>query len=151
MEKDIEQPILLFENHRLTINADKTEIILFCKPSKNNDVKSYNLHVKDQIIKHSNSVKFLEFFLDQKLTFQDEVKSILQKMSCGIKCLYSMRDLFPEKTRLMLLNALVVSHLQYSAILLTGFSENLITTLEKQHNWAIKACFIALNTIIPQI
>ena len=62
-------------------------------------------------------------------------------MSCGIKCLYSIRDLFPEKTRLMLLNALVVSHLQYSAILLTGITENLITTLEKQLNWAIKACF----------
>ena len=41
----------------------------------------------------------------------------------------------------MLLNALVVS-LQYSAILLTGISnENLMTTLEKQLNWAIKACF----------
>ena len=131
---------IFFENHRLTINADKTEFILFCKP-KNNDVKSYKLHVKDQIIKHSNSVKYLGVFLDQNLTFQDEVKSILQKMSCGIKCLYSIRDLFPEKTRLMLLNALVVSHLQYSAILLTGITVNLMTTLEKQLNWAIKACF----------
>ena len=143
LEKDIEQLIHFFENHRLTINADKTEFILFCKPSKNNDVKSYKLHVKDQIIKHSNSVKYLGIFLDQNLTFQDEVKSILQKMSCGIKCLYSLRDLFPEKTRLMLLNALVVSHLQYSAILLTGITENLMTTLEKQLNWAIKACFFS--------
>ena len=100
--------------------------------------------MKDQIIKHSNSVKYLGIFLDQNLTFQDEVKSILQKMSCGIKCLYSIGDLFPEKkTRLMLLNALVVSHLQYSAILLTGIFENLMTTLEKQLNWAIKACFFS--------
>ena len=97
--------------------------------------------MKDQIIKHLNSVKYLGVFLDQNLTFQDEVKSTLQKMSCGIKCLYSIRDLFPEKTRLMLLNALVVSHLQYSALLLTGITENLMTTLEKQLNRAIKACF----------
>ena len=65
----------------------------------------------------------------------------MQKISCGIKCLYSIRDLYPDKTRLMLLNALVVSHLQYSAILLTGITENLMTTLEKHLNWAIKACF----------
>ena len=97
LEKDIEQLIHFFENHRLTINADKTEFILFGKPSKSNDVKSYKLHVKDQIIKHSNSVKYLGVFLDQNITIQDEVKSILQKMSCGIKCLYSIRDLFPEK------------------------------------------------------
>ena len=142
---------IFFENHRLTIKADKIEFILFCKPSKNNDVKSYKLHVKDQIIKHSNSVKYLGIFLDQNITFQDEVKIILQKMSCRIKCLYSIRDLFSEQTRLMLLNALVVSHLQYSAILLTRISENLMTTLEKQPNWAIKACFFALNTINPQI
>ena len=64
----------LFENHRLTINADKTEFILSCKPSKNNDVKSYKLHVKDQLFKHSNSVKYLGFFIDQNLTFQNEVK-----------------------------------------------------------------------------
>ena len=41
----------------------------------------------------------------------------------------------------LLLNALVLSHLHYSAILLTGISENLITTLDKQLNWVNKACF----------
>ena len=52
LEKDIKQFMLFFENHWLTINANKTEFILFCKPSKSNDVKSYKLHVKDQLIKH---------------------------------------------------------------------------------------------------
>ena len=62
-------------------------------------------------------------------------------MSC-IKCLYSIRDLFPEKkTRLMLLNTLVVSHLQYSAVLLNEITENLMERLEKHFNWAIEACF----------
>ena len=51
----------------------------------------------------------------------------------------------------MLLIALVVSHLQYSAVLLNGITENLMTTLEKQLNGAIEACFFALNTIFPQI
>ena len=32
-------------------------------------------------------------------------------------------------------------HLHYFAILLTGITENLITTLEKQLKWGIKACF----------
>ena len=62
-------------------------------------------------------------------------------MACGIKFLYSIRDYFPEKVRLLLLNALVISHLHYPAILLNGLTENLNTTLEKQLNWGIKACF----------
>ena len=42
---------------------------------------------------------------------------------------------------LLLLNALVISHLHYSAILLNGIADNLILILEKQLNWGIKACF----------
>ena len=63
-------------------------------------------------------------------------------MRCGIKTLYAIRDSFPEKTRLLIMNALVISHVHYSAIiLLNGISENLLTTLEKQLRWAVKACF----------
>ena len=61
-------------------------------------------------------------------------------MATGIKTLFAIH-IFPTAARLLLLSALVLSHLHYSAILLTGISENLITTLEKQLNWGIKACF----------
>ena len=65
-------------------------------------------------------------------------------MALGIKNLYSVRDIFPQITRKMLLNVLVVSILHYSLILLSGISENLLITLEKQLNWGIKAYFNCL-------
>ena len=80
-------------------------------------------------------------YLDRNLTFQEEVKHVPRKIACGIKTIVSIRNYFPMKTRLLLLNALVICHLHYPAILLNGISENLMTTLEKQLNWAIKACF----------
>ena len=61
-------------------------------------------------------------------------------MACGIKTLYCVRELLPEKICLSLLNALVISHLHYSALLLNGISQNLITTLENQLSWGNKAC-----------
>ena len=79
--------------------------------------------------------------MDQNLTYQDEVKNLLVKIACGIKTIHSVRDLFPEKTRFLLLHALVISHLHYSSVLLNGVTENLLTTLEKQLSWAIKALF----------
>ena len=72
---------------------------------------------------------------------KDDVKNLLMKMACGIKTSYSVRDLFPEKTRFLLLNALVISHLHYSSVILNGITENLLTTLGKQLSWAVKACF----------
>ena len=97
--------------------------------------------MKGQFIKATNSIKYLVVYLDRNLTFQEEVKHVLRKMAGGIKTIYSIRNYFPMKTCLLLLNALVISHLHYPAILLNGISENLMTTLEKQLNWAVKACF----------
>ena len=128
-----------FEKHQLTMNADKTEFITF--QTKNNKYRTTNLIVKDEVIRSRSTVKYLGVYLDQNLTFQEEVNHILRKMACGIKTLYSIRDSFPEKVRLLLLNALVISHLYYPAILLNGLTENLNTTLKKQLNWGIKACF----------
>ena len=62
-------------------------------------------------------------------------------MPCGIKTLYSVKLFLPDKTCLMLLNSLVISHIHYPAILSNGISQTLITTLEKQLNWGVKACF----------
>ena len=92
--------------------------LFFCKQSKNDLGRSHTLKVKNQIIK--TSVEYLGVYLDQNLKFQDEVKNILRKRATGIKTFYALRDIFLNATRLLLLNALVLSHLQYSAILLIG-------------------------------
>ena len=130
LQQTIECLVKFFKSHQLTINADKTEFICFCKPSKNDFTRNHTLKVKNQIINTSTTVKYLGVYLDQNLKFQDEVKYILRKMAIGIKTLFAIRDIFSISTRLLSLNALVLSHLVHSAFLLTGISENLITTLK---------------------
>ena len=100
-----------------------------------------NLKRKNELIQHSSNVKYLGVFLDQNLNFQEETKHILRKMAGAIKIILSIKIYFPEKFLLTLLNALVISHLQYPSILLNGISQNLITTLEKQLSWGVEACF----------
>ena len=151
LQQTIESLVNFFASHQLTINADKTEFICFCKPSKNDFARNHTLKVKNQIINTSTAVKYLGVYLDQTLKFQDEVKNILRKMATGIKTFYAIRDTFPIATRLLLLNALVLSHLHYSAILLTGITENLITTLEKQLNGEAKPVSIDLSLTIQRI
>ena len=62
-------------------------------------------------------------------------------MAQGIKCIYALRNIIPTGYKKIILNAFVLSHVQYSSVLLATINQNLITTLEKQLNWAIKACF----------
>ena len=62
-------------------------------------------------------------------------------MKLKIQSLYALSNFLPFNARLLLFNALIMSHLHYSTVLLNGITENLLTTLEKQLNWGIKACF----------
>ena len=64
------------------------------------------------------------------MTYRMEVQNILRKMATGIKVLYSIRNILPEKTRLLLLNSPVLGHLYYSSILINGISQNLRLTRE---------------------
>ena len=62
-------------------------------------------------------------------------------MACGIKILNTLSKRLPEKTKFLLLNAIIISHLHYSALILIGLRKSLLITLEKQLNWGIKSIF----------
>ena len=62
-------------------------------------------------------------------------------MAVGIKVAYSIKNIFPEKTRSALLNAFLLSYLHYPIVLFSGLKKSLLVTLNKQLNWGLKACF----------
>ena len=82
------------------------------------------------MIKQKESVKYLGVYLERNFIYQDEVKDISRKMACSIKTNYYVRDFLPEKTRFLLSYSLVISHLQYSSVLLNCIYQSLISTLE---------------------
>ena len=90
-------------------------------------------------------MKYIGVIIDSKQKFDGEVKKILQRMACGIKVLNTLGKSSPEKTKILLLNATVISHLHYSALVLIGLQKSLLTTLEKQLNWGIKSIFNRRN------
>ena len=98
------------------MNNKKTEYIVFA-PSKKARTPSH-LKVNDVNIGESSSVRYLGIILDNKLNFKEEIKRILSRMACSIKILKDIRNCFPIKTRVTLLNALVLSHIQYSSLML---------------------------------
>ena len=67
LQQPIESLVNFFESHQLTINADKTEFICFCKPSKNDFDRNHTLKVENQIINKSTTVKYLGVYLENTL------------------------------------------------------------------------------------
>ena len=86
-------------------------------------------------IKESNQVKYLGIYFDSTLSFKNEVKNVLRKMAIAIRTTSAIALKLPPKHRVNLLETLVMSHLNYSAVLQTAISESMLGSLEKQLNW----------------
>ena len=95
----------------------------------------------DKLISSKAEIKYLGVNIDKDLKYQKQVKILSSKMAQAIKCIYALRNIIPTGYKKIILNAFVLSHVQYSSVLLATINQNRINTLEKQSNWAIKACF----------
>ena len=60
-------------------------------------------------------------------------------MAARIKTIYTIRRTTPDNMKKLILNALVVSHILYSATIIQSINQNLVLTLSRQLNWAVKA------------
>ena len=66
-------------------------------------------------------------------------------MAQAFKALYTIRECKIHKRQTMLINALILSHLHYLALMLATIAQNLIITVAKQLSWAVKACWAVRN------
>ena len=87
-------------------------------------------------------MKYLDVIKDSKLKSVGDVKKILRRLACGLKVLNTLSKTLPEKKKVLLLGAIVISRLHYSALILIGLQKSILTTLEKQLNWGIETIFI---------
>ena len=62
-------------------------------------------------------------------------------MALGIKTIDTIRKQLPTKSLYTLFQSIVLSHLDYSALFLSGVNNSLIVSLEKQMNWGLKRTF----------
>ena len=124
------------EEHELTMNSSKTDYLVIGQHQNSNNL----LTVNDNEIKCSPSVKYLGVIIDTKLKLEEQVNSILRKMASGIRTIHIIAGRVPLAARLKLIETLVISHLKYSAPLLTNISQHSINRLERQLNWGIRTC-----------
>ena len=115
LEHNISKIIDFFAKSQLVVNKQKTEYIVF---STRKRLTNTVLNVENERIAESNSVKYLAVIFDSKLKFDGEVKKILQRMACGKKVSNTLSKSLPEKTKVLLFIAIVISHLHYSALIL---------------------------------
>ena len=98
--------------NKISLNADKTELILF-RSRKKVIPKSLNFKINGQRILPASSAKYLGIILDEHLTFEDHIKILLPKLSRAIGILARVRHYVPYPTLKNIYHSLFQSHLIY--------------------------------------
>ena len=123
-------------SNKLTLNAQKTELIIFSNRLSNDNHVSLNLQGSQLVPK--NSVKYLGVHLDCKLNFRTHINDILSKISRHSGILYKIRDLLPLKTRLDYYHAFIYPYIEYNIIIWGGTFKSVLTPLNIQHKRVIR-------------
>ena len=96
--------------NKLILNLDKTVIILFT-PTKR---KVINLNLNNCRLK--NSTKFLGLYLDQNLTWENQIDVICKKLKNNFYLLLNIKKKFSCSSLITVYYALIYSHLNNNIV-----------------------------------
>ena len=102
----------MFSN-KLKLNTDKTEFLILRSKYRANNISIKSLRVGNDIIDESKSAKNLGVHIDNELSFERHVISICKACYMQIAAIWKIRKCIDENTAKILVNALVVSKLDY--------------------------------------
>jgi len=100
--------------NKISLNANKTEIILF----RNHRKKiSFNMEIKigEKVIEMSDVVKYLGIYIDKHLNWKYHVQSTRTKLSRAVGMLAKIRHYVPKSTLRVIYHSIFTSHLMYGS------------------------------------
>ena len=92
----------------------KTECIIFGSKRKLRKINNFSVECNGHTFKAQRSVKYLGLTLDDQLTGEAIVNSIVQKVNGRLKFLYRQCNFLEEKLRKSICSALIQCHIDYA-------------------------------------
>ena len=128
-----------FTNNRLVMHSGKTESILITSKNKRHLRNKFIIRNGDQVIKPSESVKYLGLKINGTLSSQEIVDSVLTKCNSRLKFMYRFKDTLDIKTKKLLTSALIQCHFDFaSTAWYFSLSKHLKTRLQIAQNKIVR-------------
>lgn len=114
LSEDLELVHQWLVDNRLSLHLGKTESILFGSKVKVNNYGDLCISCSDKAIQSTSSVKYLGAILDQNLSGQSMVSSIIKKANARLKFLYRKQKYLTVHTKKLLVQSLIQCHFDYA-------------------------------------
>ncbi len=126
------------ENH-LQLNLAKTELLVFpATPTLQHD---FTIQLGSSTISPSASVRNLGVIFDGQLTFKEHIAKTARSCRFALHINRKIRPFLTEHAAQLLVQALVISRLDYCNVLLAGLPSNTIKPLQMIQNAAARLVF----------
>ncbi len=120
------------KEHHLQLNKAKTELLVFpATPTLQHD---FTIQLGSSIITPSTSVRSLGVIFDDQLTFKEHIAKTARSCRFALHNIRKIRPFLTEHAAQLLVQALVVSRLDYCNALLAGLPSNTIKPLKMIQN-----------------
>ncbi len=127
------------KEHHLQLNQAKTELLVFpATPTLQHD---FTIQIYSSTITPSSSVRNLGVIFDDQLTFKDNIAKTARSYRFALHNIRKIRSFLTQHAAQLLVQALVISSLDYCNTLLAGLPSNTIKPLQMIQNAAARLFF----------
>ncbi|XP_058613119.1 uncharacterized protein LOC131528015 isoform X2 [Onychostoma macrolepis] len=127
------------KEHHLQLNLAKTELLVFpATPTLQHDI---TIQLGSSTITPSTSVRNLGVIFDDQLTFKDHIAKTARSCRFALHNIRKIRPFLTEHAAQLLVQALVISRLDYCNALLAGLPSNTVKPLQMIQNVAARLVF----------
>ena len=127
-----------FRSNSLKMNPDKTCFTLFGTHSSLKKASGFHITLSGSNIPPRPSVKVLGVILDQSLTWESHISSVVRKCNAIILSLYKTRHHFTSHALQLLVQAHVFPHILYCLSVWGGASQTRLRRVQKCVNFAAR-------------
>jgi len=106
-----------FKANRLSLNASKTNCVLFDMRKNNLNTSHYELKINQTVIERVKSVKFLGIRIDENIDWQEQTEYCRNKMKSGLYALNLCKRYLTSSTLRMLYYSLIHPYILYGIML----------------------------------
>ena len=127
-------------SRRLQLNPSKTEVIWFGTKTSLKRMENIDLtqHVGNDVIGSASSVRDLGVILDCELSMKKHISKVTSVCYYHLRRLKTVRRILGEKTTASLVQAFVISRLDYCNSILAGLPKSSIVPLQRVQNVAAR-------------
>ncbi len=130
---------LWMKEHHLQLNLAKMELLVFsATPTLQHD---FSIQLSSSTITPSSSVRNLNVIFDDQQTFKDQIAKTARSCRFALHNIRKIRPFLPQHAAQLLVQALVISRLDYCNVLQAGLSSCTIKPLQMIQNAAARLVF----------